>query len=246
MNHVKNHERPDIESLLSKDEVYRIKKKNHYDTIGNEREISSDSNGFEKLLIKPQELPENSLEIIWPKDQKTEKTIEKARKYGKTEKFTKNDEKNQEKPLKTPEKIGFSCLMNLISNSKTKPKSTEIDLFEDEPKVSDNYKNIELENYWVFLKNNMGNKNILVIPIEDDEEKQKEDLGLWRYPLENLTKLNEIYQKNQGKPMKNKGNREKFVMNRIKWNNCFSMEIPNSCQKALDFPERPPKFFHLN
>ena len=187
------------------------------------------------------------------KNEKNEKTAkfeknEKNEKLAKTEKFEKILSKSlEQQPSKNSAPIRFSCLMNLISKGKAKPKSDEIDLFEDEPKASsDSYKNVELENYWVFLKNNMGSKNILVIPIEDDDEKEQEDLGLFRFPYAEMAKFNEIYDKNRGKIQKIKGKPQKLVVSRIKWNNCFSMDIPASFQKPLDFPHRKPKLFQLN
>ena len=154
--------------------------------------------------------------------------------------------------------IHSSCLMNLISKSKNKLKNDEIDLFEDEPKNGvDNYKNVELENYWVFLKNNMGNKNILVIPIEDDEEKEKEDPELWKFPYSDMKMFNEEYRTlmkhNNGKQHNNRNNesnyhyvnrnREKAIINKIKWINCYQMEIP--CKNS-NLPLRKPKIFNIN
>ena len=68
MNRANNSERTDIESLLSKEEIYRIKKKTHYE---NNSENSADSNGFPNE--KAQQSPENSVEIIGVKERKSAK-----------------------------------------------------------------------------------------------------------------------------------------------------------------------------
>jgi hypothetical protein len=151
-----------------------------------------------------------------------------------------------------------SSLMNLISKSKNKTNHEEIDLFEEEThgvSAESYYRNVELENYWVFLKNNIGNKNIMVIPIEDDEAKDSEDPGLWRFPLKDCAKWNRKATNSKGKtqqPLLFDKSRQKpqdfgegIATDRAKWVNCVAMDIksPNYVEKRKP---RGPRLINLS
>lgn len=218
MSGFKNQSRKDTEFLLAQDEIYKIKKKVHK-SFENNQSNSIETNSKEANMNKINSLPQI---------------------FHFNENINNNNGKNQEN-----NSFSSSCLQNLISKSKNRTNGEEIDLFEDESKTA--YRNVELENYWVFLK---GNKNILVIPIED-EEIEMEDRGLWKFPLNELEKLQEQFKNNlKSKKEKEKdiskkkkiGDNDQFALNKIKWRDCSEMKIPWTQTTS----QKKPKFFNLD
>ena len=155
--------------------------------------------------------------------------------------------------------------MNLISKSKNKTNHEEIDIFGDETHgvSSESYhENVEFENYCMFLKNNIGNKNILVIPIEDDEGNDKDETGLWRFPLKDMMKWNKkgIYKGENVISLNMSNNRkmefgncehqdfESKCAERAKWLNCFEMKKPTILAHSYEIKGtlKIPRIINLN
>lgn len=144
--------------------------------------------------------------------------------------------------------------MNLITG-KNKSNNEEIDLFEDNEPGDRNTQ--ALENYWSFLDSNKINKNLAVIPIEDDDS-PKVDLGLHKYPLKDLAKWNRkrwdrTYIPPKKKPQEleiqeiidKEEEMERKRRERAPWLNCYEMRWIKrdvACEMKV---ERKPKIIKL-
>lgn len=139
-------------------------------------------------------------------------------------------------------------LKNLISKRNTSMQNEEIDLFENEKNIGvDSGRNVDLENYLLFLKNNINDKNIMVIPIEDDEELTKNQTDLWKYPVNNISIINDKFRRSlknlAQKNILKKSDCDKMVVNRNKWENTYFMEIPFHKESIIS---RTAKVINLN
>lgn len=227
MKNTNSHKKYDLEKTLAQEEIYKIKKK----AKGNANKIST-----------PMYISKNINANFPFLNQKNSFHEKKAKNNDSALKKPKNTEKSE---------FSFSSqLKNLISKSESRLKNDEVDLFANENNsIVDNTKNMEFENYLLFLKNNMSNKNISVISIDDDEMEDKTHDDLWKNPLADIQKLNDkyLFVKNhkidRKKQIYNENFLENFVVNKKKWENVYTSEIPFiNNQKS----SKKPKIINLN
>lgn len=229
MKNTNTHKKFDLEKTLAQEEIYKIKKKTKGETnkISTPMYISKNINTnfsyFNEKSSIYEKKAQNTNEHFLKKPKKTEKS----------------------------EFLFSSQLKTLISKSEKKLKNDEIDLFENENNSNiDNSKSMEFENYLLFLKNNMSNKNISVISIDDDEEfEEKNHNDLWKNPLTDIQKLNDKYlfvknnKSDKKKQIYSNDFLENLVVNKKKWENIYTSEIPFINNKI---PSKKPKIINLN
>lgn len=283
---MKTHSKPDFEEVMNSEKIYRIPKKVHYPSQipnprsqdrsdkGDNRYFKSDDlregieyNNKYKSAPPPQDFNRPSKNFANNKNQlfdyrnpPSHHQIEKLNpnyiidNSSGFESFKSHAFNSSHKPASEGKRSKTEAnLKNLISKSKN---SEEIDLFENN-ELGDNKTQKDLDNYWYFLESNMINKNLAVIPIEDDDS-PKVDLGMHKYPLKDLAKWNRkkwnrTYIPPKKKPqqleiqdiIKREEEMEKRRMERAPWLNCFEMSWPRTDIFAERIEERKPKMIKL-
>ena len=275
---MKSQSKPDFEEVMNSEEIYRIRKKIHFppqipnprsqDRLekGDNRYPLSNNKGLEynkyKSAPPPQDFnkpsknfennKQQSLDYRNPPSHHQIEELNPNCIIDNASGFSHKPSPSEGKRSKTKTQ---SNLMNLISKNKNKSNNEEIDLFEDNEPGDRNTQ--DLENYWNFLDSNKINKNLAVIPIEDDES-PKIDLGLHKYPLKDLAKWNRkrwdrTYMPPNKKPQEleiqeiidKEEETERKRRERAPWMNCYEMRWKKrdvTCEMVV---KRKPKVIKL-